>query len=394
MKLLKWNACRLLAGSRELALINILTSSGADVSTKCEIPEGSGEFSVAGYTTFSPTPNQGGKTRVLILIKNDLAVRANVKVIADIMDPALQSVWLHFSHHRIGSVSATLGAFIRGGIYREWTHPISREESRLCLGSLLHQISKAADGSCVVIHGDFNVDLDRVDDGTYHMATLAKSLAECTATTGLETHKTLPTFWLYGKFIPNPAGDLSRPPGDLSSPAGSGPSSSGGSPSPAGGGQSLAGGLPSPAGDGQSPAGDFHKYARLDHVYTKGLVSESKVMPDAMTDHRPVVTTFRAGGHCPGTKLVSLKRQNFKAITREELEGALTSTNWTEMYAIRDVDDILDFIVAGIISALDIIAPKREIHVKKEPNLYLTRETLEAMKMRDASTSCQEGQAG
>jgi hypothetical protein len=150
-----------------LALINILTSSGADVATitECEIPEGSWEFSVAGYTTFSPSPSlQGGKTQVLILIKNDLAVRANVKVIKDIMDPAVQSVWLHLSHHRIGSGSSTLGAFIQGGINREWTPLLSREESRLCLGALLDQISKAADGSRVVIHGDFNVDLDQVDD--------------------------------------------------------------------------------------------------------------------------------------------------------------------------------------------------------------------------------------
>jgi hypothetical protein len=59
MKLLTWNACRLLAGGRELALINILTSSGANVATitECEIPEGSGEFSVAGYTTFLLTPS-------------------------------------------------------------------------------------------------------------------------------------------------------------------------------------------------------------------------------------------------------------------------------------------------------------------------------------------------
>jgi hypothetical protein len=115
LKLLTWNACRLLAPGRELALVNILTSSGADIATitECEIPEGSGEFSGSGYTRFLPTPSlQGGKTRVLILVKNELAVRANVKVIADIMDPAVQSVWLHFSHHRIGS--ATLGAFIWG----------------------------------------------------------------------------------------------------------------------------------------------------------------------------------------------------------------------------------------------------------------------------------------
>jgi hypothetical protein len=233
MKLLTRNACRLLAGGRELALINILTSSGAYVATitECEIPEWSGEFSVAGYTTFLPTPSlQGGKTRLIILVKNDLAVRAKVKVIKDIMDLAVQSVWLHFSHHRIGSSSSTLGAFILGGIYREWTPLQSREESRLRLGSLLDQISKAADGSRVVIHGDFNVDLDRVDDGMYYMATLAKSHAECTATAGLEMHTTSHTFRSYVNFTPHPAGDVA-------SPAGGGPRPAGGLPSPAGGGQ-------------------------------------------------------------------------------------------------------------------------------------------------------------
>jgi hypothetical protein len=65
MKLLTSNACRLLAGGREFALVNLLTSTGADVTTitECEIPEGSGEFRVAGYTMFAPTLSlQGGKT--------------------------------------------------------------------------------------------------------------------------------------------------------------------------------------------------------------------------------------------------------------------------------------------------------------------------------------------
>jgi hypothetical protein len=98
---------------------------------------------------------------------------------------------------------------------------------------------------------------------------------------------------------------------------------------------------------------------------------ESKVMPNSRTDHRPVVTTVRAGSqsHSPGTKLVSLKRQNFKAITREELVGALSITDWTRVYAIKGVDDILEYITAGIISALNIVAPEREIRVKKGLNL-------------------------
>jgi hypothetical protein len=67
---------------------------GADVATisKCKIAEATGEFSVAGYTTFSPPLSAGGKTRVLVLVENSLAVRANVKVIKIILDPAVQSV--------------------------------------------------------------------------------------------------------------------------------------------------------------------------------------------------------------------------------------------------------------------------------------------------------------
>jgi hypothetical protein len=140
------------------------------------------------------------------------------------------------------------------------------------------------------------------------------------------------------------------------------------------------------AGHGPNPTGDFHKYARLDHVYTKGLILESKVMPDSTTDYRPVVTTIRAGSHSPGTKLVSLKRRNFKAITREELERALSITDWARVYSIKEVDDLLEYITARIISALNIVAPEREIRVKKGPNHYLTQETLQAMKKRDQAT--------
>jgi hypothetical protein len=89
-------------------------------------------------------------------------------------------------------------------------------------------------------------------------------------------------------------------------------------------------------------------YSRLDHVYTKGLISESVVLPDSTTDHRPVMTTVRAGSHVPGAaKLVSLKRQNFKAVTRQELEGALNITDWTKVYDIKDVDAVLEYVTAG-----------------------------------------------
>jgi hypothetical protein len=53
---------------------------------------------------------------------------------------------------------------------------------------------------------------------------------------------------------------------------------------------------------------------------------------------------------------------------------------------IKDVDAILDYITTGIVLALNVVAPEKEIRVKKGPNLYLMRETLEAMKKRNAAT--------
>jgi hypothetical protein len=129
-------------------------------------------------------------------------------------------VWLHFSHHSIGRATqgATMGAFVLGGIYREWTPLLSREESKLRLGSLLTQISKAAEqGSRVVVYWDFNVDLDREEDKRYYMASLLTSLAKCMSTAGLKTHVTAPRFRSFGNLLPrgdaqSPAGDLQRPP--------------------------------------------------------------------------------------------------------------------------------------------------------------------------------------
>jgi hypothetical protein len=170
------------------------------------------------------------------------------------------------------------------------------------------------------------------------------SLSECTTSACLETHGTGPTFRLFGSFRPR-GGDPLSPAGDLPSPTGD-------STQPTGGGRS-------PAGSGQSPAGDYHKYSCLDHVYTKGLISESVVLPDSTTDHRPVVTLVRAGSHVPGAeKLVSL-RQNFKAVTTPELEGALNLTDWTKVYDIKDVDTVLEYITAEIVSALNTSLPRR-----------------------------------
>jgi hypothetical protein len=55
------------------------------------------------------------------------------------------------------------------------------------------------------------------------------------------------------------------------------------------------------------------------------------------------------------------------------------------IYAIKDVEEVHKFVVDGIIAALDVVAPVKEIVVKTGSNLYLKRETLEIMKRRDSA---------
>jgi hypothetical protein len=47
------------------------------------------------------------------------------------------------------------------------------------------------------------------------------------------------------------------------------------------------------------------------------------------------------------------------------------------------VDEVHRYIVRGIVEALNVVAPIKEIVVKTGSNLYLTQETLEMMKRRD-----------
>jgi hypothetical protein len=217
---------------------------------------------------------------VIVLVENGLVVKANMKPIHDIMDPSIQSVWLYFDHHviRSGGPTATLGALTLGSVYKEWTTNLNYAKSWQRFEILLSQICKAAENSArVMVHGVFNVDLDRSGDGGYYMGAMLRSLSECTSSAKLETHLTGPTWRSFGNFCrppqkgdPTLSGDPLRPAGDT--------------PSPAGDNQRPAGSSRSPAGDNGNV--DCHKHSRLDHVYTKGFVAKSVGLADSMTDHR------------------------------------------------------------------------------------------------------------
>jgi hypothetical protein len=83
---------------------------------------------------------------------------------------------------------------------------------------------------------------------------------------------------------------------------------------------------------------------------------------------------------------VTIVRRNYKAVSRSDLEEALSRSDWSALYAIRDVEDVLAFITANIIEALDLICPPKRITVKKGHDLYLANDTLRLMAVRDIAS--------
>jgi hypothetical protein len=126
--------------------------------------------------------------------------------------------------------------------------------------------------------GDFNLDIGRKDDVKYGKRSLLKEFLAAMSTTGLEYLPTPVTWHSYGRFQ-----------------------------------------------DGQ-----VQRHSTVDHCYTLGVSATVRVLPDATTDHQPLllfVNPARISGNSNSTK--TIKSHNFKAIRVGDFESALDRTwNW------------------------------------------------------------------
>jgi hypothetical protein len=122
----------------------------------------------------------------------------------------------------------------------------------------------------------------------------------------------------------------------------------------------------------------------LDHIcVTRDMEATVRVLSDATTDHSPVVTSVSVNRVAPTTK--SINRRNFKALERPALLRALDSWPWSDLFQIRDLDKVLDFVTRGIVHGLDQAAPSKAITVKEGLlPLYLWPDTLLLMAKRDS----------
>eukprot|EP00095_Tigriopus_kingsejongensis_P004647 maker-scaffold29_size597861-snap-gene-3.9 protein:Tk04647 transcript:maker-scaffold29_size597861-snap-gene-3.9-mRNA-1 annotation:"g protein-activated inward rectifier potassium channel 3-like isoform x3" len=195
------------------------------------------------------------------------------------------------------------------------------------LDIITHQLQSATlAAKAVVGMGDFNLDSHRIEDKSYSRRLLLPSLLAGVETAGLEYSNTLPTW----------------------------------------------------RSDGQFAHG--HYSSCLDHVYSVGVSAHVEVLEDATSDHRPILTRI-LGPRSQDTR--NLLRRNFKSIRRQELEAALELWPWASVRDLVKVDEIHQFVVNGIIFALDVVAPINAIQVKNNSDLYLSSDTLDLMEICD-----------
>lgn len=327
-------------------MLRLLEDNDIDVACVCEteIPATAPTFALPGYATYYPlqSPGEKTKTRALILAKSSLAISADIKLRGDLMNTNGQTVWIELQAGPVpqrsgrapppAAAHARHGRLLVGGVYRGWTSSSGTDSGlqweKEQLDILCSQIQAATTSSKVVLMGDMNLDASRVNDPTYRRVALLSELRGAADAAGLEYLPTLHTWRSYGEF------------------------------------------------DGA------HRHSTIDHIYVAGVTAKVELLADRTTDHAPLLTCVRYGA-IP-TKTEILKRRNFKKMTVSGLEAALErACNWTDIFQYKAADDVLAFMNAGILTALNEIAPLKEITVKRERDLYLSSDTLAVIKLRD-----------
>ncbi len=273
------------------------------------------------YRVFYPLLAQTGRFRLLLLIREDWAVKFSPTV----LKTTAREVWV--------GMRAPGGALAVGSIYRQWTDSEEMELTQLCdqMTTITEEYGR------VVIMGDFNLDVARVEDPSYYRRRLLSLLMGCLERCEISLanlQNMSPTYYSHGTFDDG-SGTVSR------------------------------------------------KTSVLDHVYFKGLPTPSfAVLPTAMTDHRPILAEFRLHQQLGGLKCIT--RRNFKSVDTSAIRMAINAESLSGVFLMEDVEEIHATIINEIVAALDLVAPLQQVQVKdRRTPLYLSAEARAAINERD-----------
>ena len=277
-------------------------------------------MSFPGYTCTAP-PAVNNNVRVLALTRDDIKIQAG-PMVAD-----LPAVSLVLPENKLSIV----------GIYRQH-HGGAHRPQLADLESIRDIVSSLSSSADVCIVGDINLDAGKFESIPHASRELYESWLEIASTNGLDLLPTGPTFKSFGKF-----------------------------------------------------QGGRHHVSTLDQVYvSESVPATAFLLPDAITDHFPVLAELqlrrnKRSGLAKGLETVS--KRNLASIDSAAFRADLQDVgihNWPAPPPDVSVDELIEDFYSVLNPIIDHHAPEKTFKVRRDtPCLYLSKETREAMKMRD-----------
>ncbi len=259
--------------------------------------------------------------RIILAVKDDLALAIKT------LDSSSTDIWIE------------LGSYVViGGVYRQW-RTINGEEADL---AALHERARdvAARYKNVLVAGDFNLDVNRINDALYcRRSLLSAHLVEMEAAGFSFAGPFTDTYTSHGKY----------------------------------------------------GAKKVSRTSRLDHVYLAGIISreaEVVALPNAATDHRPVLASVLVPCARAASTTVTFPSRPWKRITENALLNAINPSALSRVFLTEDVDLIHAIIIGEVSRAVDVIAPSRTTIIKdRNFPLSLAPDTRRAMVTRDRAAA-------
>ncbi len=314
LHVLTWNAANLIRNRTRLhELDHIISLCNADVAVVTETELGQDDIAVIpGFNMFRSLPGTNGKSRLLIYTKNSLQV--------SVFRVTPMEIWL--------TVNLAASPLTIAGIYRQW-----HDDERLALENFYSNCSDALKFSRILVLGDFNLDIDRINDSSYSRAAMAADLAERMESLGyFFAGPNSPTYFSYGSY------------------------------------------------------NGSKRTSTIDLVYAHGLAPSVAVLDYAATDHRPVLATVTSAKATLATNSDYVR--NLRKVSAAAFCQAIDAYLPGDFYQIEDVDAAQASLVAAVTLALDELAPLKLAKPKQVNgfNLSLAADTLEAIRQRDATS--------
>ena len=111
-----------------------------------------------------------------------------------------------------------------------------------------------------------------------------------------------------------------------------------------------------------------------------------KILPDTISDHSPLLVDIKLKSGHKESKLETKWTRDLNKVRSSDFEAALVCYGWSQMYAMSDPDEAATFLTKNVLSALDKVAPRKMIKFRPDkPPLYLKRDTLKVMALRDSA---------